>query len=167
MTLHGRSPGATVAFDGSSSGLVDGVKDDTCVEELVLSPIETSGDVSVIQAIVARWNEERGHGNAKCIGNPLNDLDADVCDASFDSGDGGARDPCELRELFLREPGPRTSDDDVDAARTGISRLPTRSTTRRLARGGALELYEACDVAWPIAKQVARNGRARKPEVLA
>ena len=114
LTVHGRSAGTAVAFDFSLGCLVDGFKDGSCVEELVVSGIEPRGDFAIIQAILASWNEELGNGDTEGIGNALHDLHSDIGGRSLNSGNGGARNPCSLGKLFLGETGPRPSDDDID-----------------------------------------------------
>ncbi len=106
LTVHGRSAGTAVAFDFSLGCLVDGFKDGSCVEELVVSGIEPRGDFAIIQAILASWNEELGNGDTEGIGNALHDLHSDIGGRSLNFGKRWGEKSLLARQVVLGRDGP-------------------------------------------------------------
>ncbi len=102
LTRHGRSSGSRVSLGRSFRGLVDGVEEGVCVDELFVGSVGTASELSIVHARAARENEELGDGDVERVGDSLDDVESDIIsNSSLDAGYRWAGDAGASREPFL------------------------------------------------------------------
>jgi hypothetical protein len=92
---------------------VDGREDGSRIDKLARGVGRAACEFVVVDGTGAWWNEEFRDWDAEGVGDPLDDIDADVADAALDSGNRGTRNSGSLCEGFLRELGSGSPKNDV------------------------------------------------------